>query len=1146
MQLHMLWAFVGLLVAISTAQRDNPTLHYDGRVYELFKTGTYWYKASLKAQGLRHSNLPGHLATFETRKEYEDVTGWILDKVFSSNLPATTHFISIGGTDIGHRNNRTFYWTTGPRAGQPISWNDTTQASLPFHVGEPNDASVDVNFEEGEPCLVLAVGDGRQFGLNDVHCFEGSLGANRQTSWYLVEYEHAIGAIQWDPWFNGHYYSMTNDTSDPRKEARLYKHRQGLSDGLVVSSRDEHALAVSMALFVNDNVFLGAQGSDPLTSMGHSTSTTPAPLHQEWKWFNVDGRPVGTNLMFWNRGPINSAVNKTALNGWYQGFIDSGKEDSQSVQPDDYEGLESCLHIKRSFVGDNEYGFNDSPCRPGYMAIETRDACAPGSVRTQGSGPCLPVDICQTYPTVCAHEPNSTCQQDPWLQYRCACKPGFARDDNNRGTCKQLPDLCIDLPCKAPEVCSTISWTNYSCSCPAPPAARLENGVCTSCTAPCPPQQYKVGTCTCVLCSTCAPGLNATTECSDSSNTVCEDLYAPVLTLMGPVNAKLEAHLSRWIEQGYQAIDNYDKDVTNMVEDETTLINDGAAMLNLSNILRLQGRRVLGNYPTSRQQLGWPNNTISAQAPPGTKWRINYIVADAAGNRANASRVIEVVDTTPPRLKLKLSAAEMQFLVIDFKPQCNMSRDNASLPCYLRVPGSENKTIISTASDLPLIVGDEVTRNWDGLLAVRVQAGDRREDDFNASDPVGSSQVAEFIASDLAGNHVDLNVELSVADVWLPRLILKGALTMSIDQNTLFTDPGYDASDPRDGNLSHRVTVFGGVNTRVPGVYVLHYRVADSSNNTVDALRTVTVLAIATTTTLPSPASSASKEVNLSLIAGCIGGVLLLVLCLLLLARYRSGGKKRLPRTPDPLEPMFVNPTYHENPADTEYLEPTVMPPNEYLEPTVMPPNEYMVPVSDSTTANVSDTDYLEPVAGTAPTYVVPPRTDGTSQLSDFNSMPDPTYSVFRAAADEPEYGIPRNTEVGAPSSLNLNEAVAIARQQSQFQDGRMHGYHGAISRDEAEERLSEQPTGSYLLRELTKSGEGTVISVKRTRGCRHYRITFNTDIQQWHLSGGHDLAGKDQLPTVVEAVAHVKSNSEKLMGLSLADDPLPADLSEL
>ena len=56
-----------------------------------------------------------------------------------------------------------------------------------------------------------------------------------------------------------------------------------------------------------------------------------------------------------------------------------------------------------------------------------------------------------------------------------------------------------------------------------------------------------------------------------------------------------------------------------------------------------------------------------------------------------------------------------------------------------------------------------------------------------------------------------------------------------------FVDPGYEAHDVRDGNLTANVTVTGAVDVNSTGTYVLTYSVADAAGNTATATRTVTV-----------------------------------------------------------------------------------------------------------------------------------------------------------------------------------------------------------------------------------------------------------------------------------------------------------------
>jgi hypothetical protein len=244
-----------------------------------------------------------------------------------------------------------------------------------------------------------------------------------------------------------------------------------------------------------------------------------------------------------------------------------------------------------------------------------------------------------------------------------------------------------------------------------------------------------------------------------------------------------------------------------------------------------------------------------------------------------------------------LTAAASSFIV-DYNPSCG------DLTCYQRAPIYENKTIMTTASDLPIAATDAVTQNWTGLVAFRVWNEGRLAPDFNASARIGGLQTAQFRASDLTGNQASLNVSLIVADAWLPRLVLKGDTNMTVTQHAEFTEPGWLADDVRDGNLSDNVSVANSVDTRFPGVYVLRYRVFDSSKYSVEAARTITVLAVSTTLSPPRSDGSAASAPNIGLIAGCTISVLFLVICFV--AYSHRNRKKSLPAS---TEAIFMNPT---------------------------------------------------------------------------------------------------------------------------------------------------------------------------------------------------------------------------------------------
>lgn len=76
-----------------------------------------------------------------------------------------------------------------------------------------------------------------------------------------------------------------------------------------------------------------------------------------------------------------------------------------------------------------------------------------------------------------------------------------------------------------------------------------------------------------------------------------------------------------------------------------------------------------------------------------------------------------------------------------------------------------------------------------------------------------------------------------------PVITLVGQATMTVTQGNTFTDPGYTATDPEDGNLTASVVKTGSVNTAVTGAYVLAYNVSDSKGlAAVQVTRTVNVV----------------------------------------------------------------------------------------------------------------------------------------------------------------------------------------------------------------------------------------------------------------------------------------------------------------
>ena len=81
------------------------------------------------------------------------------------------------------------------------------------------------------------------------------------------------------------------------------------------------------------------------------------------------------------------------------------------------------------------------------------------------------------------------------------------------------------------------------------------------------------------------------------------------------------------------------------------------------------------------------------------------------------------------------------------------------------------------------------------------------------------------------------------ADTASPELFLTGNTVMTHSQGIPFFDPGYEAHDARDGNITDQVVVTGSIDENSTGTYLLTYAVEDAAGNSATTVtRTVTVV----------------------------------------------------------------------------------------------------------------------------------------------------------------------------------------------------------------------------------------------------------------------------------------------------------------
>ena len=112
--------------------------------------------------------------------------------------------------------------------------------------------------------------------------------------------------------------------------------------------------------------------------------------------------------------------------------------------------------------------------------------------------------------------------------------------------------------------------------------------------------------------------------------------------------------------------------------------------------------------------------------------------------------------------------------------------------------------------------------------------------DINVTE-VGNQAVTYSVA-DAGGNTNTATRTVTVQDTTAPTLTLIGDSNFTHNLNSAWVDPGYDANDTLDGNLTASVSISGTVDVNTTGTYTLNYSVSDTAGNLVDINRTVTVI----------------------------------------------------------------------------------------------------------------------------------------------------------------------------------------------------------------------------------------------------------------------------------------------------------------
>ena len=243
------------------------------------------------------------------------------------------------------------------------------------------------------------------------------------------------------------------------------------------------------------------------------------------------------------------------------------------------------------------------------------------------------------------------------------------------------------------------------------------------------------------------------------------DIVPPQLILFGKSIINLYTG-DVYVEPGYQATDDVDGDLSELVVIE-----------------------------------GEVNSTKSG------KYEIFYSVRDEAGNSSGSFKRTVIVS------ELDKKAPELTLLG----------------PVLITIPaeGVYNEP------------GYQATDNKDGNLTAEVLV----EGDVNSSLP-GTYELF-YSVRDAAGNLSDLlkrTIVVEEKDRVAPQIVLFGSATIEINVGDVYVEPGYNASDNKDGDITSAVQITGDLNTSVAGQYELTYSVQDSIGNQAEMKKRVIIV----------------------------------------------------------------------------------------------------------------------------------------------------------------------------------------------------------------------------------------------------------------------------------------------------------------
>lgn len=287
-----------------------------------------------------------------------------------------------------------------------------------------------------------------------------------------------------------------------------------------------------------------------------------------------------------------------------------------------------------------------------------------------------------------------------------------------------------------------------------------------------------------------------------------------------------------------------------------------------------------GNLTTSIVVTNNVNDQVSGS------YTVVYDVSDSAGNATQATRTVNVVDTTVPVITL-IGTSSIQVYqgqtytdagatavdsyegnitsdIVTTNP-VNTSNLGTYTVRYNVDDASGNsatevtRTVTVVANNAPVIsiTTDEFYPNYGDTFGntealAGVSATDTEDGDITAdivvTNPVdttvtGTYTVRYNVTDSVGTAAVEKTASVLVIDYTPPVITLVGDSSVDVNEGSTYNDAGATAIDDFDGNITANIVVSNPVDTSTPGTYTVTYNVSDAAGNAAtEVVRTVNVV----------------------------------------------------------------------------------------------------------------------------------------------------------------------------------------------------------------------------------------------------------------------------------------------------------------